>query len=249
MKQKFSIDGPKGRISAVLNRPDSPGPCPLVILMHGFMSNKNLQPLKGIARELELEGIASLRFDFDGHGRSDGPFHEMTVLTELDDAFRVFAFAEGLGFTRIALLGHSQGGVVAGMLAGELGKEKVAALVQLSAAAVLRDDALQGVLMGKHYDPSDPPAFLRVLFHKVGRNYFTVAQTLPIYETSARYEGPVCLIHGKDDTIVPFSYSEKYHAIYKESDLHLLDGENHILSHRRKEVVRIAVDFLKEQLS
>ena len=249
MLQKLTIDGKKGRLAALLQRPSASEGCPLVILMHGFMANKKLQPLKGIAEALEAEGIASLRFDFDGHGRSDGKFSEMTVLTELDDARRVFAWAEAQGFSRIALLGHSQGGVVAGMLSGELGRDRVAALVQLAPAAVLRDDALQGVLMGKHYDPKDPPEFLRVFFHKVGRSYFTVAQTLPIYETSALYDGPVCLVHGKEDTIVPYRYSEQYHDTYRNSVLLLLEGENHILSKRRKEVVRIAVDFLKEHLA
>ena len=88
MKIKLQLTGDKGRISAILQRPElSVGQkCPLVILMHGFMANKALQPIKGIAKVLEAEGIASLRFDFDGHGRSEGRFCEMTVLTEIADA-------------------------------------------------------------------------------------------------------------------------------------------------------------------
>ena len=245
MKTKTAIEGAKGKLSVLLQQPADPDRRLLVILMHGFMASKALQPLKGIANALEAEGISSLRFDFDGHGSSDGKFSDMTVLTELDDARRIFAYAETLGYERIAFVGHSQGGVVAGMLAGELGREKVAGLVQLAPAAVLRDDALQGVLMGKTYDPANPPEYLRVFFHKVGRGFFTVAQTLPIYETSARYEGPVCLIHGKDDTVVPYVYSERYHETYKDSSLHLLEGENHLLSKHRAEVIRTAVEFLK----
>ena len=49
-----------------------------VILMHGFMANMTLEPLKSLTKELERRGIASLRFDFDGHGRSYGKFSEMT---------------------------------------------------------------------------------------------------------------------------------------------------------------------------
>jgi hypothetical protein len=134
------------------------------------------------------------------------------------------------------------------MLAGELGFPAVKALVQLAPAAVLKDDALNGVLMGKHYDPANPPERLRVLFHTVGRDYFTVAQKLPIFETSARYTGPVLLIHGKEDKIVPYSYSEKYQSVYPDSSLRLLDGENHILSKRRKEVVQTSVQFLTDKL-
>jgi pimeloyl-ACP methyl ester carboxylesterase len=248
MIRKLTIPGAAGKISALLQRPEGSASCPLVILMHGFMANKTLEPLKSLADRLEEEGIASLRFDFDGHGKSDGRFVDMTVLTELEDAQRVFAFARGLDFvTDIALAGHSQGGVVAGMLAGEL-KDQVRALVQLAPAAVLRDDALKGELMGRKYDPADPPRRLFVLFHYVGRSYFQVAQTLPIYEVSACYQGPVCLIHGKNDRIVPFQYSEKYHGIYADSELHLLEGENHFLSKKRPEVIRTAVSFLKRHL-
>lgn len=244
MKKALSIVTPRGIISGILQQPDGVRQCPLVILMHGFMSNKNLEPLKSLAGELEKRGVASLRFDFDGHGKSYGKFRDMTVLTELEDARQVFQYASALPFvTEISLLGHSQGGVVAGMLAGEF-KDKVKALVQLAPAAVLRDDALNGVLMNRHYDPKNPPEKLWVFFHWVGKGYFTVAQTLPIYETSALYEGPVCLVHGKQDSIVPYSYSEKYHEVYKNSELHLLEKENHVLSKRRKEVIGIAVDFL-----
>jgi len=251
MKNDLNIPGESGPISTLLQWPDTSAEkkCPLVILMHGFMSNKGLEPLKSIANGLEEAGIASLRFDFDGHGRSGGKFSDMTVLTELSDARRVLAYAAGLDRVgRIGLLGHSQGGVVAGMLAGETGAEKVRCLVQLAPAAVLKDDALNGVLMGKHYNPADPPEFLRVFFHKVGRNYFKVAQTLPVFETSARYTGPVCLIHGKEDGIVPYSYSERYHEGYADSVLHLLDGENHIFRKRRKEAIGLAIGFLKQNL-
>lgn len=251
MKTKVNLSGPKGRISALLQQPAlaEGQKCPLVILMHGFMANKALQPLKGIAQALEAEGIASLRFDFDGHGRSDGRFCEMTVLTEIEDAKVVFAYAKTLDFvSKIAFLGHSQGGVVAGMLAGELGAGEVTALVQLAPAAVLKDDALNGVLMGKTYDPANPPEKFRVFFHTVGKCYFLVAQKLPIYETSAKYDGPVCLIHGTEDKIVPYRYSEQYDSVYKNSVLHILEGENHFLSKRRPEVISLSVSFLKDKL-
>ena len=150
MKTKMKIDSPNGLLSAVLEVPDGKDTCPLVILMHGFMANKKLEPLKSVAALLLEKGIAALRFDFDGHGRSQGRFRDMTVLTELSDAKAVYDAARKLPFVSdIAFLGHSQGGVVAGMLAGELGCPAVKALVQLAPAAVLKDDALNGVPAGE----------------------------------------------------------------------------------------------------
>ena len=251
MRQNIVIHGPKGKLSATVNKPELKAgeKCPMVILMHGFMSNKRLEPFKTIAGQLEEAGIAAMRFDFDGHGKSDGMFCEMTVETELADAKSVYEYVLGLDYvSKIALAGHSQGGVVAGMTAGKLGSDRIACLVQLAAAAVLKDDAIHGVLMGRRYDPKDLPDHLKVFFHKVGRSYFAVAQVLPIFETSGAYDGPVCLIHGKDDTAVPFSYSEHYHEVYAHSELHLLDGEDHTFSRRRPEVIATTVDFLKKHL-
>ena len=248
MIEKISIQG-KGRLSAYLQKPRADYRGPIAVLMHGFMANKKLEPLKSIANELESRGIASLRFDFDGHGESEGRFRDMTVLTELDDARHVIDYVRRAGaYDSIALVGHSQGGVVAGMIAGELGDE-IKALVQLAPAAVLKDDALQGVLMCKHYDPSNPPETLTVFFHRVGKGYFLAAQSLPIYEQSSLYQGPVLLIHGTKDKIVPHSYSEKYDQVYSNSQLQLYEGENHFLSKCRKAIVRQTVDFLAENLT
>ena len=249
MIDKFKIQGPNGALSVLIQRPSAIYKGPIVIIMHGFMANKKLEPLKSIANELEHRGIASLRFDFDGHGESDGRFRDMTVLTELDDARAIMDYVRKEGsFEDIALTGHSQGGVVAGMIGGELGGQ-IKAIVQLAPAAVLKDDALQGVLMGRHYDPANPPESLFVFFHRVGKGYFKVAQTLPIYEQSSRYEGPVLLIHGTKDKIVPYSYSEKYDQLYSRSELKLYEGENHMLSKYRKDIVKETVDFLCKHLT
>ena len=55
MKQVISIQGKSGRIAAILQRPylAAGAHCPLVILMHGFMANSRLQPIKGLAEALE----------------------------------------------------------------------------------------------------------------------------------------------------------------------------------------------------
>lgn len=248
MRRRFKIAGPKGSLSVILEAPDlqTGQKCPVVVLMHGFMANKSLQPIKGIAKDLLKSGFACVRFDFDGHGRSEGMFSEMTVETELSDARVILDYVFNLPFvSKVFLVGHSQGGVVAGMIAGEYGSDRIAAIVLLAAAAVLKDDALNGTLMGKKYDPNNPPEHLRVFFHKVGRKYFSVAQNLEIFERSSVYDGPVCIIHGMEDDIVPYRYSRKYDESYLRSELHLLEGENHLFSKRRKEMRQIVKRFIE----
>lgn len=244
---EVEIDGAVGKLAGIVCWPGvaEGETVPIVILMHGFMSDKQSRVIGDIAEKLMVKGIASIRFDFNGHGESDGEFGNMTVANEIEDAAKVYEYVRSLDFVgSVALLGHSQGGVVASMLAGELGAEKVASLVLMAPAAVLRDDALNGVMFGVRYDPQDIPEFVPVSGRHVGREYVKVAQTLPIYETAALYGGPVCIIHGMSDDIVPYSYSVRYKESYKDAVLHLVEGEDHGFSVRRDEVTDMAVQFL-----
>ena len=254
-RPSYEVFGPQGGIATTLVLPAAFDPakdrCPLVILMHGFISKKEAYPIPAIAGALAKEGIASLRFDFDAHGKSEGKFIDMTVSNEIADAKAVLEYARRLPYvTKIAFVGHSQGGVVAGMLAGSLEDqpERPACLVQLAPAAVLKDDALAGQCMFSKYDAANPPEYVMVLFHKLGRKFILEAQQLPIYETSGKYTGPVCLIHGGKDKIVPVSYSERYHQTYPSSEFHLLPEEGHMLNGDKKLVLEKVVSFLKENL-
>lgn len=230
MKINVSFLSPNGVLDAELHY-DGVASQDLFIVMHGFMSSKSFRFLKKIRELLVAHNHAVLLFDFDGHGRSEGRFQDMTVLTELEDARAVYAVASTWSWVkRIHLIGHSQGGVVAGLLAGELGTS-IASLIQLAPAAVLHDDAIEGHIMNATFDPANIPDYVRVFFvKKVGKAYFEVAQKMDIYGRSCRYTGPVCLIHGTADTIVPYRYSETYQQQYANAELHLLEGENHMFS-------------------
>ena len=245
------IDGAAGKLSAVIQKPNlaTGQKCNMVMLLHGFMGTKTSRPLTDIADELEKKGIASIRFDFNRHGESEGASENMTVLNEIEDAKRVFAFVSKLDYVKsISMCGYSQGGVVSSMLAGELGINAVKVLVLLSPAAVLRDNALEGSFGGMTCDASNPPETLTIGDFKIGRNYILTAQTLPIFETAQKYTGPVCLIHGTEDLIVPYQYSERYQRIYKNSELHLIPGADHTFTGNLTEPTKLAVDFFVKNL-
>ena len=254
-KPAYEVFGPNGGLATTLVLPESfdvrTDKCPLAILMHGFMSKKELYPIPAIANALAKEGIASIRFDFDAHGKSEGRFIDMTISSEIADAKAVLQYVKTLPFvTKVAFVGHSQGGVIAGMLAGELegSPERPDCLVQMAPAAVLKDDAIAGRCMNARYDASNPPEYVSVFFHKLGRKFILEAQKLPIYETSAGYSGKVCLIHGEKDRIVPVSYSQRYHEAYASSELHLLPDEGHMLNGDKNRLVGLVVSFLKDEL-
>ena len=246
------INGSKGRLAAILQMPEritGGKKTPIVILMHGYGGNKEAQMLSILADSLQAKGIGSIRFDFNSHGESEGATEEMTVPNEIEDARCVYNYLKTMpDIGKIALAGHSQGGVVASMLAGELGSKAVAAVTLFAPAAVLREDAIRGNTFGVPYNPLDPPPFVTIGNRNLGRNYILTAFSLPIYETAARYKGHVCLIHGTGDRIAPYSYSERYHSVWKKSELHLLRGADHGFYPVMPEVIRISTAFFCKTL-
>ena len=251
--EKITIQGSVGNLSAVLQTPDGIAEgekCPLVILMHGFMGNKDGMLEKLTADKLAQNRIASIKFDFNGHGESEGPFSGMTVPNEIEDAKLVYEYVKSLQFAGpVAMTGHSQGGVVASMTAGDLGADNIKCVVLLAPAAVLRDDAIRGNTMGARYNPLDPPEYVQLFGDKkLGREYIKTAFSLPIYETAQKYTGPACIIHGTGDQVVPYTYGERYHNIWPGSELHILHAADHMFSKEMQKVVDITVDFLVKNL-
>ncbi len=88
--REFKVQGPEGGIALKVTLPEvfdtTTGHCPMVILMHGIFSSKDYIPMPQLAKGLAKAGIASVRFDFDGHGKSEGRMQDMTIEKELADA-------------------------------------------------------------------------------------------------------------------------------------------------------------------
>ena len=228
--EDLTLQGSKGKLAATLQTPkvEKGKKVRMVIICHGFGSNKDRPLLRTIANHLQEAGIASIRFDFNGCGKSEGRFEDMTVLNEIEDAKKVIDYAQKLPWVSgISIVGHSQGGVVASMVAGQL-KKSIKSVALCAPAAVLRDDALRGNTQGATYDPHNIPEYVdlpRGL--RMGHDYIATAQTLPIYETAKEYKGAVLVIHGTWDVVVPYTYGERYHQGYKNSRLILLPQVDH----------------------
>jgi len=251
----FKVAGPQGGLSMKLCLPDGfdpeTGRCPLVILMHGIFSSKDYNPMPALAKGLAEAGIASIRFDFDGHGKSEGRMQDMTVEKEIADALAIWEYAKKLPYVSgIGFLGHSQGGVVASMAAGRLAGQRgeiPKGLVLIAPGAVIKDACRHGKFFNARFDPEDPPGFIRCWgIKKLGREYLLSTQNLDIYGTASAYRGQVFILHGTRDKIVPLSCSEQYKEIYGDTaELVLIDGENHTITRHRNEVVRKTVSFFK----
>ena len=250
------IDGDHGRLKAIIQKPElkQGERCPMVIFCHGFSGTKDGPMFELIADTLQSHGIASIRFDFNGHGESEGEFKDMTVPNEIEDAKKVVEYVRDLRYVSdLAIVGHSQGGVVAAMTAGqlseELGEPAFNAVALMAPAAVLREDAIRGNTMGKQYDPFDPGEYVELWGGlKLGGQYIRTAFNLPIYETAAKYQGPALIIHGNADRVVPYTYGERFHDIWPKSELVIQEYFDHGFSQNIYRTTDIVSEFLIKQL-
>ncbi len=113
-----------GGIAGTLNVPDGAANAPAVLMLHGFGSSKD--EVGGmytrLAKSLADKGVASLRIDFQGFGKSDGDTGATTIDLQLADAKVALAYlgtVKGIDKARIGTLGFSLGGGVAMLLAAD----------------------------------------------------------------------------------------------------------------------------------
>lgn len=252
--QQVSVRGPEGEIAYKITLPDgfdtNKDHCPMVILMHGIFSSKDYGPMPQLAKGLAEAGIASIRFDFNGHGKSDGRKQDMTIEKEIADARAIWDYVKSLPYVNgVGLLGHSQGGVIASMTAGRLASESKlpAGVVLIAPGSVIKEACQGGKFFNATFDPKNPPEYIRCWgIYKLGREYLVTTQQLDIFGTSAAYDGPVLLLHGDRDGIVPMWCSERYLEAYgSNATLKVVEGENHTITRRRKQVVGETVEFFK----
>ncbi|KGO84323.1 hypothetical protein Q763_00835 [Flavobacterium beibuense F44-8] len=113
-------------LAGTLTLPEKTGNYPAVILISGSgPSNRNEEiadhkPFLLLADHLTKNGIAVLRFDDRGVGKSGGDFQKATsadFATDVEAAFNYLKTRPEINKKKIGLLGHSEGGMIAPMVA------------------------------------------------------------------------------------------------------------------------------------
>jgi predicted acyl esterase len=109
----------KVKLSGTLTIPEGKGPFPAVVLISGSGPQDRNEELMGhkpflvLADYLSRNGIAVLRYDDRGVGKSTGNFAKATSFDFAEDAEAVWNFLsrqKKIDKTKVGLLGHSEGG-------------------------------------------------------------------------------------------------------------------------------------------
>ena len=135
-------------LAGTLTKPNSGGPFPAVLLITGSGPQNRDEELLGqkpflvIADYLTRRGIAVLRVDDRGVGKSTGTFRTATTIDFAGDVMssvRYLKTRNDVNSSKIGLLGHSEGGIIAPMVASQ---SKDIAFVVLMAGPSIRGDQI-----------------------------------------------------------------------------------------------------------
>jgi esterase/lipase len=114
MQRRLFIKNRKGlKLAAIIQKPRGKGPFPTVILLHGFTGYKEEANIVKLAKGLEKERIASIRFDASGFNESEGTIKDNYRFSNyVKDVESVYSYLKKLNFvdsSRIGVCGHSLG--------------------------------------------------------------------------------------------------------------------------------------------
>lgn len=138
------------KLAGTLTTPKGDGPFPAVVLVSGsgpqdrdesIMGHK---PFRVIADYLTNRGIAVLRYDDRGYGLSTGVFADATIESFASDARAAVDFLQTrseIAHDNIGIIGHSEGGIVAPMIAAA--SDDIAFIVLLAGPAIPGSEILK----------------------------------------------------------------------------------------------------------
>lgn len=195
-------------IPATLTTPDPTGPHPAVLLLHGTASHRD--EVGGMyarmAEALAVRGIASLRIDFAGCGASTRPQTAFTVTSQITDARTAYQWLTEQPRTdpgKVAVLGFSQGGMIAALLAGS--PAGVAALATWSSGIVPSAFDFLAPMFADGGDHANVDmGFVRFTF---SRTWWQEITDLDLATAVRCFHAPLLAVAGSADTQVPPSAS------------------------------------------
>ena len=231
-----------GRRLAVRARP---GADPAIIWLGGFKSDMGSTKAHALAAWAEAQGVASVLFDYSGHGSSSGRFEDGTITNWLEDSLAVIG---AFGGKAPVLVGSSMGGWIAILAARRLAAHGnlPGALVLIAPAidfteslmwdqfppeirlAIVRDGVW---LRPSDYSPDPTPVTKELI--EDGRRHL-------LLKTDFEIGCPVHILQGMKDPDVPWQHAVVLteHLPHDQVTLTLVNDGDHRLS-REEDIERL----------
>ena len=259
-EEEITLNTQTGDIHGKLMLPESNAPCPVVIIIAGSgptdMDGNSIgtgltnNSLLYLARELAANGIASVRYDKRGIGKSSAAGtkeEELRFDHYIDDAA---AWADKLAgdarFSKVVIAGHSEGSLI-GMVAAKRSKavkgyvsisgcgspayEILEKQLQSQPAQIQKESAEICKELREGRTVAQVPFYLAALYRQSVQPYLISWFAYNPAVEIAKLNIPVLILQGDKDIQVGVEEAEKLHAAHPSSSLYIIKEMNHVLKH------------------
>lgn len=243
-EQVLMIDNGEYKIPGILVLPKNTGnkKLPVMLMLHGTASQKN--EVGGLYQRLAVElanfGIASLRIDFAGTGDSPVDYRQYSLTSATRDvttALDYLAAKPELDINRMGLVGFSQGGLIAQLVAAK--DSRIQTLVAWSSAVTSGQDAgAFNPFYKQYYEEAKANGFAVVKFPwraqplNFGLQWFDEIKVNNSLQLIKNYQGKLLAVAGNADAVVPYESSIKLIDAVSSTDAELvvIKGADHLFN-------------------
>lgn len=226
--------------------PTGDGPFPTVVICEGFGGSYRDNQL--YASYFARMGVAGYIFDFKGgsrYSRSGGNTLDMTICTEIRDLGVVFKALQKdarIDPTKIFLMGESQGGLVAALYAAKRPND-VKGLILFYPGFAIPELIVQDFQY-------DFPRRHKLWDMEISDKYYSCIASIDVYNEIGKYRGPVLILHGNQDVVVPIHYSKRAVAVYNRATLVVVRGQGHgfYKDERSSFILRLLAKFVNKEI-
>lgn len=202
------------------------GKMKVAILSHGL--GGNYEQMEPYAKNLAHKGYFTFTYDFPGGsigGQSIGrKSTQMSIFTEERDLLAVIKAVsnrQDVIRNHILLVGASQGGAVSALTASRHSKN-IDALVLMYPAFSITANAQR-----QYKSYNDVPKEVDLFGFSLGKIYFKHLFNMDITQAATKFSGPVLIVHGQQDDIVPIHYSRQAAHNFKYAQFKVLPNAGH----------------------
>ncbi len=216
-------------LAASIEFPPDQRPFAYAIFAHCFTCNRNLAAVRNISRSLASQGIAVLRFDFQGSGDSDGQFVESNFSTNITDILAAASYLADNYEAPSLLIGHSLGGA-ATLVAGS----RLDSVCCISTIGSPADPAHVTHLMKEALDEIRDRGVAEVFIggrpFKISRQFVEDLRDKDLDNVIKNLRKSLLILHSPHDKVVGIENAKSiYQAALHPKSFVSLDGADHIL--------------------
>jgi alpha/beta superfamily hydrolase len=247
MNEKIYFKNKKGlKLCGIISNPTGNNMKPIVILCHGHSTGKDSSTNKALEKVLNDSNVSTFRFDFSGHGESEGNFEEINISDAVSDIFSAIEYLKSLNYSKIGLEGSSFGGISAIMVASKISNLFVLALKCPAIDYYQEEFNVRGEEAMKDWKEKGITQYEEGRELNLKFSFVEDFANNDAFIAGKKISAPTLIVLGDKDEYIPVSEAAKLSKIIKDCHLEIFPDADHKFSKLEdfERMIQVISDFI-----